>query len=390
MLGCGKLIFFLGKYLTGALKVSESRMSKDSILQLLTKYCSKPSPPGFEDEVRELVIEDLKELSDEVWVDALGNVIAVKRGRGEGRVMIAAHMDEIGLMIRHITKDGFLRFAPIGGWVDRILPGQRVIIKTLDGRFIRGVVGCKAPHVMKPEETKQVIPISDLFIDVGASSREEAEGMGITPGAVAVIERDVARLGNPDIVTGRGFDDKVGLAVMIEALRALNEHGVDVYAVATVQEEVGLKGARVAAFSITPHLGIALDTTIASDMPGVEEHDYITKIGKGPAIKVMDGRKGTGLITHPAIRDLLIEVAKREGIPYQLEVLTGGTTDASIIQLTKDGVPAGTISVPTRYVHSPVETLNLNDAVNAAKLLKAFLETVSGDWIARNLKRRVK
>ncbi len=363
--------------------------SKESVRDLLIKLCSKPSPPGFEDGVRNLIVEELKPHADELWVDSIGNVIAVKRG-GEGRIMVAAHMDEIGLMVRHIDKNGFLRFAPIGGWVDRILPGQRVLVMTLDGRVVKGVIGCKAPHVMKPEEMKEVIPMNNLFIDVGASSREEAEGMGVGPGAVAVIDRDVAELGKPDIITGRGFDDKVGVAVMIEVFKELRDCRVDVYAVATVQEEVGLKGARVAAYAINPHLGIALDTTIASDMPGVEEHDHITKLGKGPAIKVMDGRKGTGLIAHPAVRNELIRTAREEGIPYQLEILTGGTTDASIIQLTREGVPAGTISVPTRYVHSPIETLNLNDAFNAARLLHAFLRRVDGAWIERNLRRRVK
>ncbi len=365
-------------------------VSKESIYELLTRLCSKPSPPGFEDGIRELIVEELKGVMDEVWIDSMGNVIGVKSGGGEGKVMLAAHMDEIGLMIKHVDKNGFLRFAPIGGWVDRILPGQRVLIRTLSGEVVKGVIGCKAPHVMKPEEAKQVIPIDELFIDIGASSREEAEKMGVTPGAVAVIDRDVVRLGNPDIVSGRGFDDKVGVAVMIETIKELSSCAVDVYAVATVQEEVGLKGARVAAYSINPHVGLALDTTIASDMPGVDESSYITRLGKGPAIKVMDGKKGTGLIAHPAVRNLLIEVAKREGIPYQIEILTGGTTDASIIQLTREGIPAGTVSIPTRYVHSPIETINLNDVVNAVKLVKAFLESISGEWISRNLRRRVK
>ena len=365
-------------------------LSKDNLYEVLRKICNIPSPSGFEEEIREAIIEELKPYADEIRVDSMGNVIALKKGRGEGRLMIAAHMDEIGLMIKHISKEGFLKFAPIGGWNAIILPGQRVLIKTLKGNIVRGVIGSKPPHIMKPEEAKQVIPIDELFIDIGVSSKEEAEKLGVTIGSVAVIDRDIARLGGTDVVTARAFDDKIGVAVMIEAFKAINDPRVDVYAVATVQEEVGLKGARVASYSITPDVGLALDVTIASDIPGVDESYHVTKLGKGPAIKIMDGRSGSGLIAHPAVRNTLIKLAEENKIPYQLEVLTGGTTDAAAIQLTKEGVPAGTISIPTRYIHSPIETLSLNDAVNAAKLVKVFAEYIDKNWIVSNLKRKVK
>ena len=319
----------------------------------------------------------------------MGNLISIKRGKGEGKLMIAAHMDEIGLMVKHISKEGFLKFAPIGGWSPIILPGQRVIIKGKNGQTIRGVIGSKPPHIMKPEEAKQVIPIEDLFIDVGASSKEDVEKLGITIGSAAVIDRGVSRLSG-DAVTGRAFDNKVGVAVMIEAFKSIADQRFDIYAVATVQEEVGLKGARTAAYSISPDVGIALDTTIASDILGVDESQHITKLGKGPAIKVMDGRSGSGLIAHPEVRKALINVAESLKIPYQLEVLTGGTTDASAIQLTKEGVPSGTISVPTRYIHSPIETLNLADALNAVRLLKGFAEFLSAEWVNKVLRKRIK
>jgi len=201
-------------------------------------------------------------------------------------------------------------------------------------------------------------------------------------GSLVVPERSAERLANPDLVTGKAFDDRVGLAVMIHAFREAEEFEPTLYAVATVQEEVGLKGARTAAYSISPDAALALDVTIAADVPGISESDRIVEIGKGPAIKVMDGRSGTGLITHPEIKRLLVRAAKEEGIPYQLEVLPGGTTDATIIALNKEGVPAGTVSVPTRYVHSPVEVLSLTDAVNAVKLVNAFLKRANTDWLA--------
>ncbi len=364
--------------------------SKDSIFSILSKLCSVVGPSGYEDDVRGIVVDELKPYADSLWIDSLGNVIALKKGRGEGKLMLAGHMDEIGLMISYIDDKGFLRFNPIGGWSERILPGQRVLIKTSTGKLIRGVIGSKPPHIMKPEEAQKVIPMKELFIDIGATSRDEARKLGVEVGDVAVIDRDVARIGNGDIVTGRAFDDRIGVAVMIEAFKALENTNVDIYAVATVQEEVGLKGARVAAYSIEPHVALALDVTIANDIPGVPENEWVTRIGKGPAIKIMDGRSGSGLIAHPAVRKLLIEVAKEENIPYQLEVLPGGTTDASIIQLNKEGVPAGTVSIPTRYVHSPIELLSLEDALNATKLVIGFAKRITRTWIEANLRRTIK
>lgn len=364
--------------------------SKDYAFALLKSLCERIGPSGFEEEVREVVIKELEPHVDKLWVDSLGNVIALKRGRGEGKVMVAAHMDEIGLMINAISKEGFLRFVPIGGWSDHVLLGQRVLIKTLDGRVIRGVIGSKPPHIMKPEEAKQVVPMSEMFVDVGASSREEVERMGITVGSVAVLDRTVEALGNADLVTGKAFDDRVGVAAMIIAARMLRETPADVYLVATVQEEVGLKGARTAAYAIAPDVGIAIDVTIAADVPGAPEHEQVVKLGKGPAIKVMDGRAGSGVIVSQPVFKLLVETARQENIPYQLEVLTGGTTDASAIQLVKEGVPVGAISIPTRYIHSAVELVHLDDVINAARLLAASLPRINREWIERNIRRVIK
>ncbi len=364
-------------------------MNIDELSSILEKLVNTPSPSGHEEEIRKLVIELLEPYSDELWIDTLGNVVAVKKGSGKGRLMIAAHMDEIALMVKHITKNGFLRITPIGGWNPVVLPGQRVLIRTRKGEYITGVVGIKPPHVMKPEEAKQVPQIDDLFIDIGATSREEAEKLGVEIGSVIVIERTYKRL-HGEIATGRAFDNKVGLAVMIEAFKYLENPKVNIYAVATVMEEVGLKGARTSAYKITPQVALALDTTIAADVPGVDESKQITRIGKGPAIKIMDGRSGSGLITHPAVKETLIKIAEEKKIPYQLEVLTGGTTDATIIQLNKEGVLTGALSIPTRYVHSPVELLSLRDALNAAKLVKYFAEYIDDNWINKYMFKRVK
>lgn len=339
------------------------------------------SVSGHEDELREKVIELLKPYANELYTDALGNVIAVKKGAGKGKVMVAAHMDEIGLMVSHIDKNGFLRIQPIGGWNPLVLPGQRLLIKGENG-IVRGVVGLTPPHIMKEEEAKKVPEIKSLFVDVGASSREEAEKMGIRIGSTAVIERSVERLGETR-ATGRAFDDKVGVAALIHAFKEANPGETDFYAVVTVQEEVGLKGARVTAYKISPDIALAIDVTVAADVPGVPDEAQITRLRKGPAIKIMDGRGGSGLLAHPEVRRRLIEVARERGIPYQLEILPGGTTDAAIIALNKEGVPAGTVSVPTRYIHSPIEVLDLGDAVNTVNLVAGFIESITGEWIRK-------
>ena len=366
-------------------------ITKEGVFQLLKRLTEAVGPSGFEDSVREVVIEELKPYADSLWIDSLGNVIAVKRGsRGSGRLMLAGHMDEIGLIVSFVDQRGFIRFQPIGGVSERVLLGQRVLIKARDGRIVRGVIGSKPPHIMKPEELKQVPEIKDMYIDIGASSREEVEKLSIGVGCVAVFERDLAVLGGSDVVTGKAIDDRVGVATMIEGFKAIDGNEVEVYAVATVQEEVGLKGARVAAYSITPDVAVALDVTIASDVAGVPEQEWVTQLGKGPAIKVVDGRAATGLIAHPAVRDKLIEIARQYGIPHQVEVAPGGTTDASAIALNKEGVPAATVSIPSRYIHSPVEVVNLVDVVNAARLTALFSSKVTSEWVASLARRVVK
>ncbi|MEM4035350.1 MAG: M42 family metallopeptidase [Fervidicoccaceae archaeon] len=346
-------------------------------------------PSGYEDEVREAIVELLKDHADELYVDALGNVVAIKRGTGKRRLMLAAHMDEIGLMVRHIDDNGFIFFSPIGGWNERILPGTRVKVRTLDGRWIPGVVGSKPPHLMKEEERKQVVEIEKLYIDVGARSRSDAESLGIAKGSIVVVDAPVERLAGTR-VTGKAFDDRAGLVVLARVFREIEPREVDVVAVATVQEEVGLKGARTSAFWVEPHVALAVDVTAANDLPGVEPQDAVAKLGQGPAIKIMDGRAGSGLISNPKLVELLRKTAKERGIPHQPEVLPGGTTDATAIQLNREGVPATTVSIPTRYIHSPVEVLDLEDLVNAIELVKAFYENLTIDLIDRIRGYRIK
>ncbi len=338
----------------------------ERIEEHLRELVERPAPPGREDEVREYVREVLEECCDDVHVDVMGNVIGTLEG-SKYKVMLAAHMDEVGFIVKSITKQGFLKFAKLGGVDDKILPGSRVVILNSEGEKVPGVVGTKPPHVQKKKERRKVPEHREMFIDIGASDREEAEEL-VSVGDVGVLQGEFTKLAS-NRVNGRGLDDKIGVALLLTLAERLAEEADDdyptVYFVGTVQEEVGLKGARTSAFEIYPHAALVLETAVAGDVPGVKEAEL--KLGEGPAITVVDA-SGRGLISHPKVRELLIETAKELDIPYQLEVGEGGTTDATAIHLTRGGVPAGVIGVPTRYLHSPAEVLDLKDAEHALEL----------------------
>ncbi len=337
--------------------------------ELIAKLSNAHGVSGFEDEIREVIRAELEDLVDEIKVDSMGNLIAVKNG-GEPEVMIAAHMDEIGFVVKYIDDKGFIRITPIGGWFSQIALAQRVVL--YGKKKIYGVIGCKPPHLMKDDERKKAVEIKDMFVDVGASSKDEVVEMGISIGTPVALDREVKELANGRI-TGKAFDNRVGVAVMIEALKR-TKSDVTVYAVATVQEEVGLKGARTSAFALEPKAAIAIDSCVAADFPGSESAHMDVKLGKGAAITVVDA-SGRGLIASPRVLKWLTETAEKFSIPYQLEVAEGGTTDATAIHLTKSGIPAGVVSVPARYIHSPVEVVDLQDVESAVEIVAKSLET---------------
>ena len=342
------------------------------LVNTLEKLSNACGVAGREEEIRDLMKELLKPNVDEINEDKLGNIIGVKKGnKNAPTVMLAAHMDEIGLMIKNITKEGFLQFAKIGGIDDRILVAQRILIHT-DRGSITGIIGSKPPHILKEEEKKRVIEADDLFIDVGAKDKQDAQRMGIRVGDAASFDIKFTRVEKENVV-GKAFDDRIGCGVLIETMRKLPKVDCTVYAVGTIQEEVGLRGATTAAFQIYPDVGIALEVTVAGDVPGVKEGEAPARMGAGPVLTVADA----GLITHPKVLRLLIDVAEENKIPYQLETGIRGTTDASKIALTKEGVPSGVISVPARYIHSPSSLLSLKDVENAVKLAVATVKNVS-------------
>lgn len=345
------------------------------IKSLLEKFTNAHGISGSEDSIRELLEMELEPYVDTIRKDVMGNLIATKKGEGPS-IMLAAHMDEIGLMVRYIDDNGFLRFVGIGGWFDQTLLNQRVIVHGKKGS-IPGVIGSKPPHVMKEEDRKKPVKMEDMFIDIGAKNREDAENLGIEIGTTVSIDREFVPLANGK-VTSKAFDDRVGVVILIEVMKRLSKHKIEasIYAVGTVQEEVGLKGSKTSAFGLFPNVALALDTTIPGDHPGINKTDSSLEIGKGPVIIVADA-SGRGLIAHPQVLKWLKETAAENKIPYQLGVGSGGTTDATSIHLTKEGIPTGTVSIATRYIHSPVEVLDTADVEACISLIVKAIENVS-------------
>lgn len=343
-----------------------------SIESNLEKLSNINGVTGREEDVRNVLSNLIKPYVDSVSEDKLGNLIAIKKGdKSKPKIMLAAHMDEIGLMVKNISKEGFIQFAKMGGIDDRILLAQKVIVHTSKDDLL-GIIGSKPPHIQKKEERNKVVTYDKLFIDIGAMDSRDIQKMGVKIGDPISFSVKFEKVGKK-IVTGKAFDDRAGCAVMVETLKKLNSTDCSIFAVGTIQEEVGLRGAGTAAFGIDPDFGIALDVTVAGDVPGVKDFESNIKMGKGPALTVTDA----GLISHPKVLSLLVDTAKTNNIPYQLETGLPGTTDAARISLTRQGVPSGTISIPTRYIHSPVGMMDLTDINNSIKLTVATIQEIS-------------
>jgi putative aminopeptidase FrvX len=342
---------------------------------LLKQICEIAGAPGFEKRVRDFVIDQVTPLVDEVKVDNIGNVIAIKKGvrNPDGkRVMIAAHMDEIGFIVTHIDDKGFLRFHTLGGFDPKTLTAQRVIVH--GKKDLIGVMGSKPIHVMTTEERAVLPKTTDFFIDLGMP-KEEVEKF-ITIGDPVTRDRELIEMG--DCVNCKSIDNRVAVFILIETLKQLDNPAYDVYATFTVQEEVGLRGANVAAHGINPDFGIALDTTIAFDVPGAQPHEKVTELGKGTAIKIMDAMT----ICDYRMVEFMKQTAIKEKISWQPEILTAGGTDTAGVQrMGKQGAIAGAISIPTRHLHQVIEMAHKQDIADSIALLKACLEQVDGyDW----------
>ncbi len=334
---------------------------------LLKRLCEAPGIAGYEDAVRAIVVDEMRPLVDDLTVDALGNVIGTKRGTGGPRVMLAAHMDEIGFIVKHIDDNGFVRLQPVGGFDPRVLEAQRVLVHGVDGNVYRGALqpAAKPIHLLDPSEIKPV-KVDDLFVDIGLPGDAVKEIAEV--GTMVTLDRTTEIVGNR--VMSKSLDDRVCVYIMIEALRAAQATSAEIVAVATTQEEVGLRGARTASFAIDPDISVALDVTLAADYPGSPPEMAVSRLGSGPAIKIMDSShiSNRKLVRH--FRD----IAAEHDIAYQLEVLPRGGTDAGAMQLTREGTPAITLSLPTRYVHSVNEMADQGDLAACVTLLARYLE----------------
>lgn len=334
-------------------------------IELLAQICETPGVPGYEKQIRDLIIKEVTPLVDDVSVDNMGNVVALKRGKERKKVMIAAHMDEIGFMVTHIDDNGFCRFHTLGGFDPKTLTSQRVIVH--GNKELVGVMGSKPIHIMSPEERTKAPKISDYFIDLGMPAEEVK--LHVPIGSPVTRDRELIEMG--DCVNCKSIDNRVSVFILLETLRKLQDVPYDVYAVFTVQEEVGIRGAQVATLAIQPDIGLGLDTTIAFDTPGAGAHEKVTTLGKGTAIKIMDA----SAICDPRMIQFLKKVASEKNILWQPEILTAGGTDTSGIQrMTAGGAITGAISIPTRHIHSVIEMANKSDIDGSIQLLVGALE----------------
>jgi endoglucanase len=340
---------------------------RDESYEFLKRLLGTPGPSGYEGVAAGVWREEARKFAGEVRGDRMGNSFATVNAGGSPRLMLSGHIDEIGVMVTHVDEQGLLHFTGVGGWDPQVLVGQRVRLKTRDGE-VMGVIGKKAIHVMEPDERKKVSEIKSLWIDIGARDGDEAKGL-VRVGDTGVIEQPVLELPNGRIAS-RSLDNRMGAFVVLEALRLLSERddvNAEVVAVASVQEEIGLYGARGAAFGLDPDAAIAVDVTHATDTPGVSENENGDHpLGSGPVIK-----RATNL--SPIVSEGLIEAAEREGIAYTLEADSRTTgTDADGIQFQRAGIATGLISAPNRYMHSPNEMVELRDLVDCARLISVY------------------
>lgn len=325
---------------------------------------------GHEKPVLMFIKNQIEGFVDKMWIDPLGSLLATIKGDENDRIMIDAHMDEIGFMVSHVDKGGFLRFVSIGGWDTRILLGQAVKVLAANGNEHHGIIGSKPPHLTTESERKNIVKISEMYIDLGFSSKEEAEEVGINIGSVGTLYDPFVEFPN-NMVRGKAFDDRTGVNVLINIIKEFSTESP----ISTLQfsfsmgEEVGGRGAGTAAFSLDPTMALAIENTTAADVPGIKDSECPAYVGKGPAITVAD----KSMISHPKVNERLIENAKLENIPYHIKKPIFGGTNAGRIHQSRCGVPSSVVSVPCRYIHSPTSLLSLEDIYHTIRLVAAFI-----------------
>ncbi|AOV07273.1 M42 family metallopeptidase [Sporosarcina ureilytica] len=352
----------------------------DETLTMLKELTDAKGIPGNEREPREVMKKYIAPFADEIEQDGLGSLIAKKTGDESGpKVMVTGHLDEVGFMVTKIDNKGFLSFQTVGGWWSQVMLAQRVTIVTRKGDTVTGVIGSKPPHILSPEARKKPVDIKDMFIDVGATSKEEAMEWGILPGDMVVPYFEFTVMNNDKHLLAKAWDNRIGVAIAIDVLKGLKEekHPNVVYSVGAAQEEVGLRGAKTAATKIQPDIGFAVDVGVAGDTPGISEKEATGNMGDGPQILLFDA----SMVSHKGLRDLVIDTAEEKGIPYQFGTMSGGGTDAGAIHISNNGVPSLAICIPTRYIHSHAGILHRDDYENTVKLLIEVIKKLDRDTV---------
>jgi putative aminopeptidase FrvX len=348
--------------------------------QLLIDLVTARGVPGNEHEVRKVFKDYIEPHADEIRQDGLGSIIAKKQGPADApKIMFAGHLDEVGFMVKQITEDGFLKFQTLGGWWNQVLLGQQVEVKTTTGELLHGVIGSKPPHVLTKEAREKPYKIDDMFIDIGATSEDEAKDWGVRPGDMIVPYSPYRRLNDSKFLLAKAWDNRIGTAVALEVFKNLSEQDLQnsIYAVGNVQEEVGLRGAKTATNVINPDISFALDTGTAGDTPGMTEQEADSKLGEGPQVIVYDA----SMIAHKGLRDFVIDVAEDLDIPFQYTFIPGGGTDAGSQHVSGHGIPSLAITVPTRYLHSHSSIIHEDDYHNTVKLVEEVVKRLDRDTV---------
>ncbi len=367
-------------------------LRKESV-GFLRRLCDSFGPSGFEREPAKLLKEYVEPFSDELKTDKLGSLLFTKRGTCNGPVvLIPGHIDEVGFVISGISKEGFLLFCPVGGWFDQVLLAQRVLVKTNKG-ILSGVVSSKPPHILSPEERSKVVKQEKMFIDIGASNKDEVDEMGVRIGdpvipdsKFSVIEKpileDGKKIGSTSIAMGKAFDDRIGAFMAAEVVRRLTEENIDhpntVIGAGTVQEEIGLRGARTTGWLADPDVCLTLEVDISQDIPGIEPDKVLVKMGEGPTVLTFD----SSMVPNQELKELVIRTAEESGIPLQLSHMRRGGTDAGMIHVARTGCPSIVLAIATRHIHSHVGLLNLEDVENLINLVVELVKRLDEKTVA--------
>ncbi|SER89819.1 M42 family metallopeptidase [Psychrobacillus sp. OK032] len=352
----------------------------DETLTMLKELTDAKGIPGNEREPRQVMEKYIKPFADKIEYDNLGSLIAEKVGDANGpKIMVAGHLDEVGFMISKIDDKGFLSFQTVGGWWSQVMLAQRVTIVTRKGDTITGIIGSKPPHILTADARKKAVDVKDMFIDIGASSKEEAMEWGVLPGDMVVPYFEFSVMNNEKLLLAKAWDNRIGCAIAIDVLKGLQDekHPNIVYGVGTVQEEVGLRGAKTATVKVNPDIGFAVDVGIAGDTPGITAKESTSKMGAGPQIVLFDA----SMVSHKGLRDFVVDTAEENDIPYQFETIPGGGTDAGSMHISLNGVPALSIGIATRYIHSHAGILHRDDYENTVKLVVEVIKKLDRDAV---------